>query len=167
MIAFLLCKAGVPNRKHRRRKGHLQKIAVWPASKIWLFSVVFHWFCIWHCLPRNQGGTLKPRMAARHGNCTPPRISPSCPHCLCLWLDRSINADAVIAKQPARAVFGTDGIAHACKHTDGLGASSLVAYRFPPGTSANVFQIPNIQLARFMRDGEKPLTLKPIFQGVL
>ena len=25
---------------------------------------------------------------AAHGNLTPPRISPSCPHCLRLWLDR-------------------------------------------------------------------------------
>ena len=30
------------------------------------------------------------RAGARHGNLTPPRISPSCPHCLCLWLGRSI-----------------------------------------------------------------------------
>ena len=27
---------------------------------------------------------------ARHGNLTPPRVSPSCPHCLRLWLGRSI-----------------------------------------------------------------------------
>ena len=27
-------------------------------------------------------GKKKPRLAARHGTCTPPRISPSCPHCV-------------------------------------------------------------------------------------
>ena len=40
------------------------------------------------------GQKLKLCLAAHHGNCTPPRISPSCP-----FQDRSTNAGAVIARQ--------------------------------------------------------------------
>ena len=40
-----------------------------------------------------------------HGRFTPPRISPSCPHCLRLWLDRSIRAGEVLAIQPATVCF--------------------------------------------------------------
>ena len=42
----------------------------------------------------HPGQKRKLRLAAHHGNCTPPRISPSCP----VW-DRSTNAGAVIARQ--------------------------------------------------------------------
>ena len=41
-------------------------------------------------LPQVTGRQLADRAGARHGNLTPPRISPSCPHCLRLWLGRSI-----------------------------------------------------------------------------
>ena len=41
-------------------------------------------------LPQMAGRQLTDRAGARHGNLTPPRISPSCPHCLRLWLGRSI-----------------------------------------------------------------------------
>ncbi len=34
------------------------------------------------------GGHTEPRLAPRSGNLTPPRFSPSCPHCLSLWLGR-------------------------------------------------------------------------------
>ena len=40
------------------------------------------------------GQKRKLRLATHHGNCTPPRISPSCP-----YRDRSTNAGAVIARQ--------------------------------------------------------------------
>ena len=42
----------------------------------------------------HPGQRLKLCLAAHHGNCTPPRISPSCP-----FRDRSTNAGAVIARQ--------------------------------------------------------------------
>ena len=42
-----------------------------------------------HYFP-SLGRQLTDRAGARHGNLTPPRISPSCPHCLWLWLGRSI-----------------------------------------------------------------------------
>ena len=49
----------------------------------------FRFACIRHYFPR-LGRQLTDRAGARHGNLTPPRISPSCPHCLRLWLGRSI-----------------------------------------------------------------------------
>ena len=42
----------------------------------------------------HPGQKRKLCLAAHHGNCTPPRISPSCP-----FRDRSTNAGAVIARQ--------------------------------------------------------------------
>ena len=40
---------------------------------------------------RAVSSCLKRRLAVPlHGNFTPPRFSPSCPHCLSLWLGRSI-----------------------------------------------------------------------------
>ena len=36
---------------------------------------------------RIMGGCTNQRLAPPSGNLTPPRISPSCPHCLSLWLD--------------------------------------------------------------------------------
>ena len=42
----------------------------------------------------HPGQKRKLCLAAHHGNCTPPRISPSCP-----LRDRSTNAGAVIARQ--------------------------------------------------------------------
>ena len=43
--------------------------------------------CIRHYFPR-PGRSAKLQRAPHSGNLTPPRISPSCPHCLRLWLDR-------------------------------------------------------------------------------
>ena len=45
-----------------------------------------------------------------HGNLTPPRISPSCPHCLWLWLDRSI-----ITGLPARVGQDSRGVLPQCE----------------------------------------------------
>ena len=50
------------------------------------------------------------RAGARHGNLTPPRISPSCPHCLWLWLDRSI-----ITGLPARVGQDSRGVLPQCE----------------------------------------------------
>ena len=48
----------------------------------------------------HPGQKRKLRLAAHHGNCTPPRISPSCP-----FQDRSTNAGAVIARQIGHDLF--------------------------------------------------------------
>ena len=58
-------------------------------------------------IPPSVGRTAKPRRAPRSGNLTPPRIAPSCPHCVnCGWAGVPLWADEVLAKQPARAAFG-------------------------------------------------------------
>ena len=48
--------------------------------KVLLLSPIRHYFP--DCWAVNWSAA-----GAAHGNCTPPRISPSCPHCLSLWLD--------------------------------------------------------------------------------
>ena len=48
----------------------------------------------------HPGQKRKLCLAAHHGNCTPPRISPSCP-----YRDRSTNAGAVIARQIGHDLF--------------------------------------------------------------
>ena len=90
------------------------------------------------------------RAGARHGNLTPPRISPSCPHCLWLWLDRSIitglltrvglDKPASMRNSPPQAALWTDGhrsapslaVFDAVPRTGGLGASSSVASALLP-----------------------------------
>ena len=48
-------------------------------------------FCLYLSHPPGRAKT-KPRLAPRTGNLTPPRISPSCPHCVNkLWLDRGFR----------------------------------------------------------------------------
>ena len=66
--------------------------------------------CICRCVPRCTGGNFC-STGVLHGNFTPPRISPSCPHGVKRWLGRSlIITDAVIAVQPRHeAVSWTDG----------------------------------------------------------
>ena len=61
----------------------------WPDTKFPLLFGVYTAGSIRHYFP-SPGRQTKDRAGARHGNFTPPRISPSCPHCLWLWLDRSI-----------------------------------------------------------------------------
>ena len=87
-------------------------------------------------LPQVAGGRLKPR-CARHGNLTPPRISPSCPHenggqeyhdCLTGSLRNSLSSCFVDGWVPLAALHWPSfmrGTAQA-----GLGASSKVALRF-------------------------------------
>ncbi len=99
---------------------------------------------------RALGGRTEPRLAPRSGDLTPPRISPSCPHCLRLWLGRGTivggRGHCETACQgcfwmdgdrwaPCLAVFDSrEGI-----HCDpssaagGLGASSNVAQASLPG----------------------------------
>ncbi len=104
---------------------------------------------------RGQGRTTGPRLATRTGNLTPPRISPSCPHCLRLWLGRGI-------------IVGGRGHGAACQSrcgSDGYTLASLKAvilyselYRkvlaHPPaavpvkGPSAKVIQLPDMKLSK-------------------
>ena len=102
-------------------------------------------------LPQVSGRQQTDCAGAHHGNLTPPRISPSCPHCLWLWLDRSIIIRlltrvgpvslAAMRNSPPQAAFWTDGYRSApfsavfdagiC--TGGLGASSSVALALSQG----------------------------------
>ena len=100
-----------------------------------------------HYFP-SPGRQLTDRAGARHGNFTPPRISPSCPHRLWLWLGRSIIIRLLTRVgldfykiQPQcetarhRLFYGRMGTAQhliwpslmRVFRTDGLGASSNVA----------------------------------------
>ena len=107
-------------------------------------------------LPQVSGRQLTDRAGARHGNFTPPRISPSSPHCVRLWLGRSIitrlltrvvSGSAELehnARQPATGCF-VDGWNRSAPYwavmdadlvcTGGLGASSSVASASPSGAS--------------------------------
>ena len=112
------------------------------------------------CLPvfdttsPGMGGSTEPRLAPRSGRLTPPRISPSCPHCLRLWLGRSLiilarvgpdrYRTAAMRNSPPQAVLWTDGSRFApylavfdadqvC--TGGLRASSSVALAALSGAS--------------------------------
>ena len=53
-----------------------------PAAFIFILLILFD------TTSRIMGGYTNQRLAPPSGNLTPPRISPSCPHCLRLWLDR-------------------------------------------------------------------------------
>lgn len=68
---------------------------------LWLYSTL---------LPKPWAAKLN-CAGAHSGPFTPPRISPSCPHCLRLWLDSEYRADGVIARQLAMAAFGWVGTA--------------------------------------------------------
>ena len=50
----------------------------------------------------SQGDEREQRLAPLHGNPTPPRISPSRPHCLKLWLGGSIIVDRQDYGKPGR-----------------------------------------------------------------
>ena len=66
--------------------------------------------CICHYSPR-LGRTTKPRRAPRSGTLTPPRISPSCPHCVWLWLGRgTIVGEQGHCETACQSRFWMDGI---------------------------------------------------------
>ena len=101
--------------------------------------------------PPGVGGLTETATKARHGNFTPPRISPSCPH-ENGWTGVSLLPDGIIAKQLVHLFCGRMGTA---RHLTlavfyagnpaqvGLGASSRVASRWC-GPSGNVFQSPDV-----------------------
>ena len=65
--------------------------------------------CIRHYFPR-PGRSAKLRRAPHSGNRTPPRISPSCPHCLRLWLGRgTIVGGQGHCKTACQGCFRLDG----------------------------------------------------------
>ena len=118
-------------------------------------------------LPQVSGRQQTDCAGAHHGNLTPPRISPSCPHCLWLWLDRSIIIRlltrvgpvslAAMRNSPPQAAFWTDGYRSApflavfdadiC--TGGLGASSSVALALSQGPLVSGrIPLPDIQFSR-------------------
>ena len=100
--------------------------------------------------PPGVGGLTETASKARHGNFTPPRISPSCPH-KNGWTGVSLCTDGVIAKQLVLLFCGRMGTARRLHWPSfmrktaqaGLGASSSVA-----GPSGNVFQSPDIQFSK-------------------
>ena len=100
--------------------------------------------------PPGVGDRLKPRFA-RHGNFTPPRISPSCPQA-----GVSLYTDGVIAKQLVPLFCGRMGTARHLNWPSfmrktaqmGFGASSRVALRWLGTSSGNVFQSPDIQFSK-------------------
>lgn len=70
------------------------------------------WFCLalFDTTSRAVGGRTEPRLAPRSGNLTPPRISPSCPHCLWLWLGRgTIVGGQGHCKTACQGCFCLDG----------------------------------------------------------
>ena len=51
------------------------------------FIIIYFLVILFDTTSRIMGGCTNQRLAPPSGNLTPPRISPSCPHCLRLWLD--------------------------------------------------------------------------------
>ena len=110
----------------------------------WLYSTL---------LPEPRAAKLN-CAGAHTGNLTPPRISPSCPHCLSLWLGRG----TIIGERgrcetgchtcfwmdgnrwaPCLAVFYADTVC-----TGGPGASSASLLPVLRGSSADVIQSPDM-----------------------
>ena len=62
--------------------------------------------------PPDREVTRRQRAVLLHENCTPPRISPSRPHCvICGWAEVSLSPCAVLAVPAAVRQFRADGIA--------------------------------------------------------
>ena len=62
--------------------------------------------------PPDREVTRRQRAVLLHENCTPPRISPSRPHCVnCGWAEVSLSPCAVMAVPAAVRQFRADGIA--------------------------------------------------------
>ena len=113
------------------------------------------------------------RAGARHGNLTPPRISPSCPHCLWLWLDRSIITRLLTRVGPDKPAAMRDGPPRAALWTDGYRCAPFLAVfdtdkhlyrwswrilqrRFGSSqslSSADVSPLPDLQFSRYRREG--------------
>ena len=106
------------------------------------------------------------------GNLTPPRIAPSYPHCLCLWLDREFWAGGIIARQLAKAAFGWKGTARCLlwpsfMQTEsaqaGFRASSALLFPFVRGPPADVISRRIFSLKGSNEAVEiTPLTLFPV-----
>ena len=73
------------------------------ASEICIIGPIRHYF-------PGHGQSSEPQLAPRSGNLTPPRISPSCPHCLRLWLGRgTIVGGQGHCKTACQGCFRLDG----------------------------------------------------------
>ena len=130
-----------------------------------LFSPIRHYFPDCWAVNWSAAGTA-------HGNLTPPRIAPSCPHCLCLWLDREFWAGGIIARQLAKAAFGWKGTVRCLlwpsfMQTEsaqaGFRASSALLFPFVRGPPADVISRRIFSLKGSNEAVEiTPLTLFPV-----
>ena len=125
--------------------------------------------CIRHYSPR-LGRHTRPDLAVRSEHLTPPRISPSCPHCLRLWLGRGTIVGRMRSWRGClpRHPLGRMGTARhlVCRFDKvqskrlfllgflllllqvGLGASGPGRFSLP-GSSAVVILLPVIRFSRF------------------
>ena len=104
----------------------------------------------------HPGQKRKLCLAAHHGNCTPPRISPSCP-----IRDRSTNAGAVIARQIGHdLLFGRldplptllAAFMQISAQVDPRAPSNVAAHSLSiQGTPTDVSSFLDIHLERFMK----------------
>jgi len=104
----------------------------------------------------HPGQKRKLRLAAHHGNFTPPRISPSCPS-----QDRSTNAGAVIARQIGHdLLYGRSdplptllaAFMQIPAQMDPRAPSNVAAHSLSlQGTPTDVFSFLDIHLKRFMK----------------
>ena len=79
MPTFLLSK-----RRELSKSRKNTAILTWNSSRRICFIILL---ILFDTTSRIMGGYTNQRLAPPSGNLTPPRISPSCPHCLRLWLD--------------------------------------------------------------------------------
>ena len=94
-----------------------------------------------------------------HGLFTPPRISPSCLHCLCLWLGRSI---IVLCESHRNTVHHRLLLDRCCSlfSSESHSASSQVACPHLGTSTENVIQKSEIQLSNFVKSLKLPSLLK-------
>ena len=132
-------------------------------------------FYLYLTLLPQVGRSAEPRLALRSGNFTPPRISPSCPHCLRLWLDRgTIIGGRGHGETACQSRFGMDGTAMhlswpsftenregekgnktpSLHSAGGLGASSASLVPFS-GSLTDVIQSPDMDLSKYARGGHR------------
>ena len=132
----------------------------------------------WYCYPSpKQRAAAELCLAAHSGNLTPPRISPGCPHWLCLWLGRgTIVGGSGHGETACQCCFGMDGnrspscwpsLMQVLPAQAGLGASSasLVPSQ---GRSADVIQSAGYSIFKVQAGSEKsPSLLSRVQQGVV